>query len=206
MSKPKLELQKLTIAELIQRSREILSKMTGNATYPTPNPPLLDISAVTTAVEGLLNEAQNAKLEWIDKVNQLNSEVADLQQKLTLLANYVFNTSSGNAEKIMSAGMEIASKPGTAPVPAQVIIQTISEVGAGKLELKWKKVPYTKTYAVQMTTNPDDPSKWTNLQSVTKTKYIAGGLTSGTKYWFRVRAVGSAGEGEWSDMFVKYAA
>lgn len=33
----------------------------------------------------------------------------------------------------------------------------------------------------------------------TKAKAFVDGLTSGTRYWFRVAAVSAAGQGEWSD-------
>ncbi len=37
-------------------------------------------------------------------------------------------------------------------------------------------------------------------------KHTETGLTSGTKYWIRVRAVGASGFGPWSDPAVKMAA
>jgi hypothetical protein len=35
--------------------------------------------------------------------------------------------------------------------------------------------------------------------TATKSKATVTGLTSGTRYWFRVAAIGSAGQGPWSD-------
>ena len=68
-----------------------------------------------------------------------------------------------------------------------------------------KRVEQAKTYTVQQNTDINDPSKWTQIAIITKTKYLVSGLTSGTKYWFRVQAVGTAGEGPMSDPYVKYA-
>ena len=41
--------------------------------------------------------------------------------------------------------------------------------------------------------------------TVTKSKATVTGLTSGTKYWFRVRAIGATGPGPWSDPATKIA-
>lgn len=38
-----------------------------------------------------------------------------------------------------------------------------------------------------------DNATWTNIQNVTETSTYVDGLTSGTKYYFRVRAYNSAG-------------
>ena len=40
---------------------------------------------------------------------------------------------------------------------------------------------------------------------VTKSKATVSGLATGTKYWFRVRAIGAAGPGPWSDPATKVA-
>lgn len=206
MAKVRLGLKDMTIPAKIQFANTVVGKMTANPNFTTPNPPLATVTADATALETAYNDVQQAKLNLSDMTNVQNSEDADLDQTLTLLANYVNNTSGGDASIIMSAGMSIAAPPTPQPVPAQVIVTTVSDNSSGKLDIKWEKIPQAKTYTIQQNSvDVNDPEKWTQVAIVTKTKHLATGLTSGTKYWFRVQAIGTAGEGPWSDPYVKYA-
>ena len=58
---------------------------------------------------------------------------------------------------------------------------------------------------VQKSPDPISPTSWQQASVVTKSKTTVSGLTSGTKYWFRVAAVGTAGQGPWSDPATKLA-
>jgi hypothetical protein len=46
---------------------------------------------------------------------------------------------------------------------------------------------------------------WAAATTSTKTKAIVNTMTSGLRYWFRVAAVGSAGQGTWSEPVSKIA-
>jgi len=60
-----------------------------------------------------------------------------------------------------------------------------------------------KSYEVQTVLNPlnNDPSvgPWTPQPSVTKSKCALLGFTSGARIWVRVRGIGPAGAGPYSD-------
>jgi len=204
-AKVKLGLFGMPVPAKVQFASEVVGKMTGNPSFITPNPALPDVTTGYTDLQTAYNDAQQARLNAVDKTNIQNSKEADLDQILTQLGSYVENQSNGDPNIIMGAGMNIAATPSPAPLPAQVILQTVTDNSSGKLDMKWKKVQYAKTYAVQINTDPIDPTKWQQLAIITKTTYQAKNLTSGTKYWFRVQAIGTAGEGPWSDPYVKYA-
>ncbi|MHB8521330.1 MAG: fibronectin type III domain-containing protein [Limisphaerales bacterium] len=73
----------------------------------------------------------------------------------------------------------------------------------GTDDLQWEPVSGANSYVVEYSPNPTGP--WTQSAIVTRSSHTVGGLTSGTKYWFRVRAVGAAGPGPWSDPAMKMA-
>ena len=66
-------------------------------------------------------------------------------------------------------------------------------------------MPGAQSYIVEMSPNPPTNTSWTQVDVVTASKCTVSKLESGTKYWFRVAAVGSGGRGAWSDPAVKMA-
>ena len=56
-----------------------------------------------------------------------------------------------------------------------------------------------KSYCVEQRANEASPDAWTLATTSTKAKATVKGLVSGRKYWFRVAAIGSAGQGAWSE-------
>ena len=44
---------------------------------------------------------------------------------------------------------------------------------------------------------------WINTRVVTKSSTTVNGLTTGGRVWFRVAAIGAAGQGPWSDPATK---
>jgi hypothetical protein len=53
--------------------------------------------------------------------------------------------------------------------------------------------------------DPPTPTSWTHAGVATKSRATISGLTSGTRYWFRVAAVNSNGQSGWSDPAAKMA-
>jgi chitodextrinase len=51
---------------------------------------------------------------------------------------------------------------------------------------------------IEQTTAPLTPGSWKQAGFSTKAKFSVRGLASGTRYWFRVAALGTAGQGPWS--------
>ncbi len=66
-------------------------------------------------------------------------------------------------------------------------------------------VKRAKSYILDCRTHGATPGPWAQAKILTTTKFALTGLTPGQEYSFRVRAVGSAGEGPWSDEAVKMA-
>ena len=60
------------------------------------------------------------------------------------------------------------------------------------------------SYVFECATNPNGP--WTPVEVTSRASTVATELTSGTKYWFHMRAGGAAGPDPWSEPVVKMAA
>ncbi len=200
MAKVKLSLQNLSVPQKVQFLRQVVTAMTGNANYATPSPTLASITTKTDDLETKFNEAQAARLTAQQKTSLQDTAERDADAAVTQLASYVENTSAGDSAKIQSAGMEVRATPapvGTLPAPAG-IVATIGDLD-GEIDLDWDSVRGATSYVMQRSVDPPTATSWQSAGVVTKSKGTITGLTSGTKYWFRVAAVGAAGQGAWSN-------
>jgi hypothetical protein len=204
MAKVKLNLDRLSIADLLLRAADIKTKMTGNANYTTPIPPLAQLTSQITALT-TSNAAYSAG-ELTQKQNKTtrDTDAAALVNTLTLLGNYVEAASGGDAAKIQSAGMGVKASNATTTIPDPVAnLSLTAGDNAGELDAQWDPISPVKTYEVQVCPDPITPTGWVSQGSVSKSKIAIMGLTSGARMWVRVRATNAAGTGAWSDVASK---
>ena len=127
-----------------------------------------------------------------------------LKDSLRFRAAYVQLVAKGAPAKITLAGFDLASeKTPVGDLPAPVNLE-ITLGTAGMLKLKWKAVAGARSYIIECAEHVT-PMVWTQVKVSTSSRVEVSGLISGKTYAFRVRAVGSAGEGPWSDEAVKMA-
>ena len=190
-----LKISGLTAPETILRARQIVTSMTGNANFTTPSPSLASITSAANASESAYEAALDGghTLKYVAKL-----KLKTLTNGLVLLAAYVDNVSQGDDAKILSSGMYVRAAKTPSPIPDQVIdLGATSGRLAGEVSLRWKKVNKAKTYRVEM--SADAVNNWTQQGLFTKAKCTLTGLNSGDLIWFRVFAIGAAGEGAASD-------
>jgi hypothetical protein len=75
----------------------------------------------------------------------------------------------------------------------------------GEIDLSWDTVAGAKSYVIEKSPDPPTPTSWAHAGVSTKSKMTISGLTSGTRSWFRVAAVGPSGQSGWSDPATKIA-
>jgi hypothetical protein len=75
----------------------------------------------------------------------------------------------------------------------------------GSVDVAVDRVRGAGSYLVQKSQTPDTPGSWQQAAISTKSSCTVTGLTSGQHYWFRVAAIGAAGQGPWSDQADKQA-
>jgi hypothetical protein len=69
----------------------------------------------------------------------------------------------------------------------------------GEVDAHWNRVAGANSYEVQWSPDPFTDASWKNCTGVTKSKTALTGMTSGSKIWVRVRAIGASGPGAWSN-------
>jgi len=175
MAKVKLGLGTMSPDDVLLLANQIVTAMTGNANFPTPNPTL---AAVSTALVALLTSLG-------DHVSNVSS------------GNRVKIESAGMGVK--------ASNAPIGPLPQVQNLSITAGDAEGRLDLQWDPVHGTKNYQVQMSTDPNVPANWKLVDSCSGSKLSLTGLTSGQKLWFRVkaRAPKAVNDGAWSDPATK---
>lgn len=196
----KLALSGLSPAQLVERARAIVLALTGNADFPTPAPALVDITAATDALE----EADAAVLNNGGRQDRLacGTRMQELHELLVLLGAYVQVTSTGDPEKILSSGYRLRkSREPVGPMGAPANLRAEASKLSGVIDLTWNREAGRMFYEGQIATaDPLVEANWKALVNLSNNRYTAQGLSKGTAYFFRVRAVGAAGPGPWSDL------
>ena len=206
MSKVKLNLRGLSPLEKIAKAKQIVEALTSNSTFPSPQPSLSVITANITASETAFNDAQSARQVSIAKTNLSRETDFKLEASLRQLAAHVESIAGADEDKILSAGMSLrsAAAPKSAATAPTGLGATEGD-HEGEIDLSWDKVGIAKSYEIQRSADPPTQTSWMHEGISVKSSFTVSGLASGTRYWFRVRAVSSAGASGWSDPATKIA-
>ena len=205
-AKVKLGLGNMPIPAKIALANQIVAAMTGNPNFVTPVPSLADVTAKKTTLMTASSDADNKRVASKNATDVSADAERAIDLILTQIALYVENTSAGDETKISSAGMSV--KDAATPVGQLLPPTALSAMAGnndGEVDLNWEPVKGANSYLIQMTTDPNVPDSWAPKANVTESYAVILGLTSGTKYWFRVAGVGAAGQGAFSGAESKYA-
>jgi len=195
MSKPIAAL-KLSprVKNVISFAQSVAAALTGNPSFPSPNPTLAtlnaDIAALVAAEAAVLSRMKGAAVTRDEKL-------AIVKDDLLHARNYVQQVADANpttAQSIIeSAGMSIRA------VTLHTKSDLTVEQGAvsGSAHLVAKAAGHRAAYDWQYST---DQKTWSDAPTTLKAKTDILGLTVGTTYYFRFRAVLKTGEGNWSQV------
>ena len=207
MSKVRLNLASLTIPEKVTKARQIVSALTGNSSFATPSPTLTNITSAVDELESAAGDAQVARQTAKEKTSTQSLKEDNLDQLLTQLAAYVESVAGSNEQMILSAGMDMRAPAVASTSPPSQPQDLAATAGDhdGEIDLSWDSVSGAKSYVIDQSSDPVSPTTWNHAGVSTRTSFTARGLTSGTRYWFRVAAVNNNGQSGWSDPAMKIA-
>lgn len=190
----------------VQFARQVVIDMTGNPNYTTPAPALTAITTAATALETAYNAALTARQVAKSKTAAMVDAEKALDVLVMQLANYVENTSGGDEAKIESSGFSVCRIPAPpiGPLPAPTDVSLAPNENPGTMDMDWRGVHGARSYVIERAA--DAPVlAWVGAGTTTRSRAIVNTMTSGTKYWFRVAAVGAAGQGPWSAAIAQFA-
>lgn len=199
----KLGLKLLTVLQLVGLARLIVSKMSRAevaATFPTPDPPLADITAAADKLDASRLKVEAAKSSLAEAVATQNTDEQTLQELITSEGRYVDNRAKGDKAIIESAGMGVSDE--ASPIGEMPQVENLSLTrgdNPGEVDAHWDPVAKKKNYTIRVTDDPLGSAAWITRGNPTKSSATIDGLTSGKKVWVQVCANGTAGAGAFSN-------
>ena len=194
MKKPQLDFSKLNIPGKIQKAREIVIKLTGNANFPTPSPTLPSITNATNALEVAFEAADDGGKTLKSVMKAKEKILVDL---MIMLEGYITSASGGDEQKIQSAGFGVrkttshgkrkASIKATKN-PGEVILTAEIESNKSIAAFDWQKRIDSDPVVSSDSHNVADEN-WEDIDVTTAATVKVSNLIVGENYWFRYRLI-----------------
>ena len=193
---------KYTDTGISTKTSFIVSEMTDNPAFTTPNPPLKDVTDANNEYIVSLGKVEyGSKADTVIK----NNLRAALTVLLKQLADYVQTTSNGDEAIILSSGFDVNKKPGTiGQLDKPTGFSVKPGTNKGSIILSCNAVANANFYEFDYMELPAAPNSVWIQKTGTKSKLTIEGLTSGKQYNFRVAAAGSDPSRVWSDEISSY--
>ncbi len=207
MAQVKVAISKMPVPQKIQYVRQIINSMTGNPNFAAPSPALATLKQGVDTLEHAYKQAKQTRDLAKEQTTVANEKEAALDALVMQEANYVQNVTAGDKAKIESAGFNVrnAAAP-IGPLPAPTNVRVAPTETAGALTMSWQGVHGARAYNVQRALDTGHELEWNTVLSTSRaTRVQVNSMISGTRYWFRVAAIGAAGEGPFSDPISKIA-
>jgi len=131
------------------------TKMKNNATFPTPDVPLVDIKNAAEDLENKYNAAQGGGTQATAEMDAAKIVLTNLLRKQ---AAYVNRIADGDSVKILSSGF-LPSKGVKEPIPAPAKPENLKLKSGtpGMVSKTIEKVENAKAFATILLTNPNSP-------------------------------------------------
>jgi hypothetical protein len=202
MTKFKLELFKKKPADKLTLGATHIAAMTGNASYPQPTRVPTD-AQVQTAQDDLATaqaDVDAAEIAWKQKIQVRDQKEATWDTVYTARANNCEAVTPNDLAALASTGFPLRSAGAPiGPLPAPGDLRATATDSEGVIDLRCDVVRGASSYEWECRLHDTPGAPWAAIKSSTAAKLLVTGLIPGTLYGFRVRAVGSAGPGTWSD-------
>ncbi len=190
---------RLTVSQKIGFYRNIIKRMTGNTSFPTPD---VALATATTSIDDLQAAYLAAKDGSRIQIAIRNDKENLVDQLFRKLANYVDRMADGNDTIIISSGFEVSSLPGST---SKSELSAKNGSLSGTVKLVAKSIDGAKSYIWQYVKDnlPVNGEGWEIAGYSTKASFEVENLDMASKYWFRVAGVTTKGTTDYSSAVMK---
>jgi len=195
-----LDFLRFSVPNKIVFARTVVSKMSMLALFSTPDVAYVIVTEIVNRLEGYYMSSRGGDHEQMALMHQAEEELDSALRDLGLNVNRL---AKGDEAIILSTGFHLAKQPAPSERP-----EFTAEAGnePASVWLKRKAVTGASSYVWQYFIGSEEPAddKWLLAGSTTQTSFLMTNLPLGTKVWFRVAAVTSAGMQTYTDSVYRY--
>ena len=194
----RIGLRNMSDLRKVEFARGLVRQMSGSPHFSSAGSALASLTAAIGDLESAYNEARMARHLARTKTQLRKAASAALDSTVKHVARFVEIAAAGDPKKLTASGFEVRAPK--APVGQLIAPERLSvNVGGtdGEVRLRWKNVRGASTYLIHRSTQPEEAGAWTQVAVSTRAKIFLTGQSRGTRFWFRVCAVGAAGMGPW---------
>ena len=202
MAKIRRNWSKLAIGQRIVKCKAVIDGITDNPTVlPNPAPTLVALTALYQAAKDADDLVKEKELELTALRSDSKTKNDAMVAGLNAEASTAEGATAGDATKLLLLNFELTDPPAGSVGELEKVTELTVSGGDndGELDPQWHPDRDADSFEVQTTATVNDAASWVHRATTTKSKITLTGLPSGTRQWVRVRAIGAAGPGPWSD-------
>jgi len=189
-------------ATKIEYARNVLKMMGANDLFKDMDPSLVVATQIVNDYESAFNDAAGGGKLF---TSRKKAKEAAVDSMLKTLGNYVDKKANGDINIIQAAGMNSQKTSSPAVLPPAPTVFTAVPLTKGGVKvscntIKGSHLNLWEGFSVAGSAADVTPTEaqWTVIAQTTKHHFILNNLISGTRYFFRMRAAGVAGNGAYS--------
>lgn len=179
-------------------ARRILTKSKDNPDAAQVQALLTELGTTTTAAQDSIDAAKAAAQTAKQTTLDVGLALDTLGGVVGRIGSFAEDKFPDHPEKAVGLGLDLrAENSPIGPLPAPAGMSVTGGDHPGTLEGACYPVPGRDIYEGEIAPHPDGP--YTRVYVGKVSSFIAPDLVSGTEYWLRMRAHGTAGFGPWSN-------
>lgn len=196
---PKFGLSRMKDPEFDAYTQNTITNLNGNADFPVTNPAVADLKAQYVLYHPL--QAKGRKISSPEKVERDALRV-EIHGMITRMGWDCSIQSNGDVAKFSKSGFDYRkdNTPYNDLLPSPEGNSVNTKKGAGRFEVKSKKLKYATNYTTRYGDPDADKKTWT--KEVGPRVQMIEGATPGAKLGFQRAGNGKKGEGFFSKMIV----
>lgn len=197
---------KLPIKQRSAKFEVIIDGIENNPTIVSePKPTLAELKPAQTKSKASIKKVEDLEVELAAARAEMHADIDAVAGLIEQEVSAVESATGGDKAKILTIGYDVqdgeSSGPREVGKPERFTVTAGDD--DGELDVSCDRDRAAKTYEVETTETPNDSASWRKHTPSTKSACTIDGLPTGKRVHVRMRGIGGAGPGPWSDVISK---